>query len=102
MLSHMGDFLLLLLLRPILKSQSRGPNSSLEAQIPVLRPKFQSQGPNPSQKVGSQEEEEEEKEKIPICVKALVIDSFRAAALLPPPLTSSTIYSGRARVLLTI
>ena len=41
--THMGNFLLLLLLllllplRPPLKSQSRGPNSSLEAQIPVLR-----------------------------------------------------------------
>ena len=29
-----------------LKSQSRGLNSSLEAQIPVLRPKFQPQGPD--------------------------------------------------------
>ena len=29
-----------------LKSQSRGPNSSLEAQIPVLRPKSQPQGLN--------------------------------------------------------
>ena len=35
---------------PPLKSQSRGPNSSLEAQIPVLRPKSQPQGPNPSLK----------------------------------------------------
>ena len=35
---------------PPLKSQSRGPNSSLEAQISVLRPKSQPQGPNPSLK----------------------------------------------------
>ena len=35
---------------PPLKSQSRGPNSNLEAQIPVLRPKSQPQGPNPSLK----------------------------------------------------
>ena len=33
------NFLLLLLLRPPLKSQSWGPNPSLEAQIPVSRPK---------------------------------------------------------------
>ena len=33
---------------PPLKSQSRGPNSSLKAQIPVLRPKSQLQGQNPS------------------------------------------------------
>ena len=35
---------------PFLNSQSRGTNSSLEAQIPVLRPKSQPQGPNPSLK----------------------------------------------------
>ena len=35
---------------PPLKAQPRGPNSSLEAQIPVLRPKSQPQGPNPSLK----------------------------------------------------
>ena len=37
--THMGNFLLLLLLLlrpPPLKSQSQGPNPSLEAQIPVL------------------------------------------------------------------
>ena len=33
-----------------LKSQFRGPNSSLEAQIPVTRPKSQPQCPNPSLK----------------------------------------------------
>ena len=33
---------------PTLKSQSRGPNSSLEAQIPVLRPKSKPQVLNPS------------------------------------------------------
>ena len=38
--THMGNFLLLLRTPP-LRSQSRGPNSSLEAQIPVLRPKSQ-------------------------------------------------------------
>ena len=41
--THMGNFLLLLLLLllrpPPLKSQSQGPNSSLEDQIPVLRAK---------------------------------------------------------------
>ena len=59
--THMGNFLLLLLLllrtpsppslqahisawRPI--SQPRGPNHSLEAQIPLSRPKSQLQGPN--------------------------------------------------------
>ena len=44
-LTHLGDFLLLLLLlllRPPFKSKSRGPNSSLKAQILVLRHKFQS------------------------------------------------------------
>ena len=55
--THMGNFLLLLLLlllyttpspRPI--SQPGGPYSSLEAQIPVLRPKSHSQGPNPNPK----------------------------------------------------
>ena len=58
MLSHMGKFFLLLLLllvrtpppsaptsRPI--SQPRGPCPSLEAQIPVLRPKSQPQSQNP-------------------------------------------------------
>ena len=33
---------------PPLKSQSRGPNPSLEAQTPVSRPKTQPQGLNPS------------------------------------------------------
>ena len=33
-----------------LKSQSQDPNSSLEGRIPVLRPRFQPQGPNPSLK----------------------------------------------------
>ena len=44
--THMWDFLLLLLLlllRPPLKSGFRGPNPSVEAQIPVLRPKSQPQ-----------------------------------------------------------
>ena len=49
--THMGNFLLLLLLlllHPPIKSQSWHPNSSLEAQIPVLRPKSKPPGPNPS------------------------------------------------------
>ena len=55
-LTHMGDFLLFLLLHPPLKSQSRGPNSSLEVQIPTsrpksyLKPKSYLQGPNSSLK----------------------------------------------------
>ena len=36
-----------------LKSQSRGPNFGIEAQIPVLRPKSQPQGPNPSLEAGT-------------------------------------------------
>ena len=43
--THMGNFLLLLLLhRPF------APSPSLEAQIPVPRPKSQSRGPNPIRK----------------------------------------------------
>ena len=45
-LTDMGNFLLLLL---PLKSQSQGPNPSLMAQIPVLKPKSQPQGKNLSQ-----------------------------------------------------
>ena len=46
--THMGDFLLLLLLLLLHASPS---NPSLEAQIPVSRPKSQLQGPNLSLKV---------------------------------------------------
>ena len=50
--THMGNFFLLLLLLlllhpPLIKFQSQGPNLSLEAQIPALRPKYQPRGPNP-------------------------------------------------------
>ena len=50
--------------------QPGGPCPSLEAQIPVLRPKSHDQGPNPNPKAGEggvkeEEEEEEEEEKIP-------------------------------------
>ena len=55
--THMGNFLLLLLLlRPPLVSNSRpkhqpqSPNTSLEAQIIALRHKCQPSGPNPSLK----------------------------------------------------
>ena len=56
--THMGDFLLLLLLRPPPSNPSlEALNPSLEAQIPALRPKTQPQGPNPSYEAQSQEEE---------------------------------------------
>ena len=57
--THMGDFLLLLLLCPPLqipvsrpKFWSQSLNPSLKAQIPASRPKFQPRGPNFSLKVG--------------------------------------------------
>ena len=46
--THMGDFLLLLHLLLLLRPPPSNP--SLEAQIPVSRPKSQSRGPNPSLK----------------------------------------------------
>ena len=48
--THLGNFFLLLLLHPPLKSQSQGPSSSLEGPIPVLRPQSQSWGLNSSLK----------------------------------------------------
>ena len=51
-LTHMGNFFLLLLRPPLqvpvlrLKFQSPGPNLSLQAQIRALRPKSEPQGPN--------------------------------------------------------
>ena len=46
----MGNFLLLLLLLHTPSPQPLGPYPSLEAQIPVLRPKSHPQGPNPNPK----------------------------------------------------
>ena len=109
-------------------SRSQGPNSSLEGQIPTSRPKSLLQGPLSLERCGPQDwdlgfeagiwalrlsnrpggwweggrrrrRRRRRRKKFP-CVKALVIDPFRAAALLPPS-TLIMIYLSTARVPLT-
>ena len=85
---------------------SQGPNSSLKAQIPVLRAKSHPQGPNPIlrpkshlqgpdpnlERFGPQDWEKG--------LEGGISTPFGAAALLPPSTTIMT-YISRARVPLT-
>ena len=86
--THMGDFLLLRLLRT-------PPPPSLEAHIPALRPKSHPRGPNPSKEVQSQEE------KIPHMCESIGHRPLRGRCPAPPSTTIIT-HSCRARVPLTI